>query len=234
MDGTGEEPIWTYGDLALFIALSIPCAFIGMGIAALFLNYGPWRFEAKGVRILMPQFLAYAMMLAPLSLVIGKYQRPVWRTLGWKLRPGQILPAIAAGVVAAVLVLALGVLLQTPDNETPMHELLKDPVSIALVSILAVSLGPLFEEMFFRGLLQPLLIRSSGVVPGILLASLPFALLHGGQYGWSWRHLLLILIAGSSFGWMRQRTGSTAYSTLMHGAYNLVLVVGYLLGRETK
>ena len=55
---------------------------------------------------------------------------------------------------------------------------------------------------------------------GILLAAIPFGLLHFPEYGNSWRHALLISGAGVAFGWMRQVTGSTKASTLMHAAYN--------------
>ena len=60
---------------------------------------------------------------------------------------------------------------------------------------------------------------------------MPFALLHGPQYAWSWRHVLLIAVAGSAFGWWRVYTRSTGASALMHAGYNAVLVVGYLIGR---
>jgi hypothetical protein len=71
-----------------------------------------------------------------------------------------------------------------------------------------------------RGFLQPLLVRSLGAIPGILAAALPFGLLHFQEYGNSWRHALLISLAGAAFGWMRHRTGSTMASTLMHASYN--------------
>src|SRR5256885_2249784 len=78
------------------------------------------------------------------------------------------------------------------------------------VATLAVTLGPVSEELIFRGFLFPLLARTFGVVVAILGAALPFALLHGPQYAWSWRHILLVLLAGCAFGWVRHRTGSTA------------------------
>ena len=65
-------------------------------------------------------------------------------------------------------------------------------------------------------------IASMGVVAGILLAAIPFGLLHFSEYGNSWRHAVLISGAGVAFGWMRHRTGSTKASTLMHAAYNVL------------
>jgi len=46
--------------------------------------------------------------------------------------------------------------------------------------------------------------------------------MHLQEYGYSWRHGLLITMAGAGFGWMRQRTGSTKAAALMHATYNCV------------
>jgi membrane protease YdiL (CAAX protease family) len=112
-----------------------------------------------------------------------------------------------------------------------MQDLMNAPGAALWIAIFAVSVGPALEEIFFRGLLQPVAVRSAGAVAGVLIGAVPFALLHGPQYGWSWRHVLLIALAGSGFGWWRLRTQSTGASTLMHAGYNCVLVVGYLLGK---
>ena len=98
-----------------------------------------------------------------------------------------------------------------------------------LVAFFAVVLGPVFEELLFRGFLLPLLQRALGAWLGILLAAAGFALLHGAQYQWSWKHLLLVGLAGAAFGLARYKTGSTAAAALLHGGYNLTFFVGYLI-----
>jgi membrane protease YdiL (CAAX protease family) len=92
-------------------------------------------------------------------------------------------------------------------------------------------IGPFFEELVFRGFLQPLLERALGAVPAIVLAAIPFALLHGVQYQWSWQHLALIMLAGCAFGTARYLAGSTAAAALLHIGYNVTLFIGYLLQR---
>jgi membrane protease YdiL (CAAX protease family) len=123
----------------------------------------------------------------------------------------------------------VGALLRTPDLDMPMKRLLSDRTSLLLVGVAAATLGPVCEELAFRGFLMPLLVRSLGAWPGIVVSALPFALLHGPQYAWSWRHLLLIVIAGVSFGWMRHRTGSTAAAAVMHAGYNFTFFVAFVL-----
>jgi membrane protease YdiL (CAAX protease family) len=112
--------------------------------------------------------------------------------------------------------------------------LLSDRTSMLLMAVFATTLGPVCEELAFRGFLQPLLVRSLGSVAGILLAAVPFGLLHLQQYGWSWRHVLLITLAGVAFGWMRQISGSTKASAVMHAAYNFLFFAGALLAQGNK
>jgi membrane protease YdiL (CAAX protease family) len=124
------------------------------------------------------------------------------------------------GVGAAYAVSLLGALIRTPTTPNEITKLLDDPKSLILMAVFGITLAPLCEELAFRGFLQPLLVRSLGVVPGILAAALPFGLLHYREYGNSWRHAVIVAAAGAAFGWMRHRTGSTRASTIMHAAYN--------------
>jgi len=94
-----------------------------------------------------------------------------------------------------------GALMRIPDNDSPMKALLSDPVSILMIAVIGTTLAPVCEEIVFRGFLQPLLVRSFGAAPGILLAAAAFGLMHLQEYGYSWRHALLIGLAGASFGW---------------------------------
>lgn len=50
--------------------------------------------------------------------------------------------------------------------------------SMALLLLLALAIAPIAEETLFRGLLLPLLARSLGVVPAVLLTAVCFALIH--------------------------------------------------------
>jgi len=123
----------------------------------------------------------------------------------------------------------LGVVLRTPPIPTPVDSLISGRGSLLLVIIFAVVLGPVFEELLFRGFLQPLLERALGGWLAILLAATGFALLHGKEYQWVWQQLLVVGLAGVAFGFARYKTGSTAAAALLHGGYNLTFFVGYLI-----
>jgi uncharacterized protein len=178
--------------------------------------------------LLLSQFVGFAFWFTALWILLKvRYNRPFWPSLHWFLTPELAARGVSYGIALAFTVGTLGALLRVPDVNTPMREFLNDPLALALVSVLAPTLGPLFEELLFRGFLLPLLTRSLGPVLGITLTTLPFALLHGQQHNWLWQPVVLIGLAGAAFGVMRYRTGSTAASAVMHAAYNGIFVIAY-------
>jgi membrane protease YdiL (CAAX protease family) len=214
-------PFWGYGDLLLFAGLAIPCLLLGAGSVKLVL----WMFHVHpAVRLaeLLPeQFLGYILLFVMLRLIFRlEYERPFWASLAWTQPRMPLLWIVIAGVSAAYGVAILSNLFQMPNTSNPMMDLLKDRTSVILMAIFGITFAPLCEELIFRGFLQPLLVRSLGAAPGILAAAIPFGLLHFSEYGNSWRHVVLISLAGAAFGWMRHATGSTGASTIMHASYN--------------
>jgi membrane protease YdiL (CAAX protease family) len=226
-----NEVFWNYRDMALFLGLAAPCLLGGAlltKVALLVLYLGT---SHKALELLPGQFIGYALLYAALAFIFRfEYERPFWRSLGWR-RPGFPIPSVAVlGSVLAVSVALLGALLKTPEVPAPMRELFNDRSWLLAVAFAGVTVGPLCEELAFRGFMQPLFIRSLGVVPGIFLSALGFGLLHLPQYGYDWQHGVLITLAGAGFGWMRWISGSTLGSTIMHAAYNLTLFLGFYAG----
>ncbi len=124
--------------------------------------------------------------------------------------------------MGAGLLLSLSMLesLLPMPKDTPFEHLFDRPLDAYLLSLLAVTIGPLMEELFFRGLLYPVLARRIGMVWGVLLSAVPFALLHLPQYGDAWAAGLVILIVGIVCGVVRARTHSVGASFLVHAGYN--------------
>jgi membrane protease YdiL (CAAX protease family) len=225
-------PFWGYSDLFIFIGLAVA----GQIAAALLVQFALLVSHARVhndlLKMLPAQFLGYLFLFLCVRLMFrAQYDRPFWASLGWMDPPMRTGPIVALGVALAFLVGLVSVTMKTPET-TPLSKLLADRLSVLLVAFFGVTFGPLCEELIFRGFLQPLLVRSLGTVAGILLASLPFGLLHLPEYGNSWQHGILITLAGAAFGWMRHRTGSTKASTIMHAAYNGTFFIALLAQRK--
>jgi hypothetical protein len=221
-------PFWSYADIVVFFGLAFPCILMGALMVKAFLWIFHLRVRSQALELVPAQFLGYAFLFFALYLLLKlHYHRPFWPSLRWvHTRPG-VARCILYGFVLAFGVALAGAALHTPDIQTPMKDLLSDRGSVLLIAIFAVTLGPLCEELAFRGFLQPVLVKSFGAVAGIVLAAVPFGLLHLSQYGGSWRHGLLITLAGVGFGWMRQASGSTRAAAIMHAAYNFIFFISF-------
>src|SRR5208337_478847 len=132
-----------------------------------------------------------------------------WRSLAWTPIPIPFPWVVCSGVLTGFLVAYASSLIETPDTSNPLMDLMEGRTAVILVALFGVTLGPVCEELGFRGFLQPLLVRSLGTVPGILLSAVAFGLLHYPEYGNSLRFAAVISLAGVAFGVMRHITGST-------------------------
>jgi len=220
-------PFWNYVDLAFFVSLGFPALLISAFIVR---GFGGALQLGKPFQGLLAQLIWYTMIFGALyGLLRLRYNQPFWRSLGWKILPfpGSIIPFVAGPALALALGY-LGYILKAPMIKLPFEQMLEDRPTTIFFAVFVVILGPLCEELAFRGFLMPLLMRSLGAVPGILATSLLFGGVHASEYAWSWRHVLLISTAGMVFGWVRYRTGSTAASTFLHSTYNLTQFAAFM------
>jgi membrane protease YdiL (CAAX protease family) len=219
-------PFWSYQDLLFFISLCFPSLLIAILIVRAFAALTPLGKPFQG---LLAQLIWYALVFGSLyALLRVRYGQPFWRSLGWKFPARGAAASLFAGPLLAISIGYLGFVLRTPEIQLPFQQMFEDRPTLVLFGIFVVLLGPLCEELAFRGFLMPLLIRSFGVTTGIVATGLLFGSLHAPEYGWHWQHVLLISVAGMVFGWVRVKTGSTAAAAFMHATYNLTQVAAFL------
>jgi len=224
-----EQAPWTFEDLGLFLGAIVPCYLLGALLLYAGKKLAPVAFGSEAVQTLVFQCSIYALMLGTLyALANVRHDQPLWRSLGWTLAFRGAWWCLAAAPLLAFGVSALAALLRAPAIPTPVENLISGRLSLMIVGFFATVLGPFFEELLFRGFLFGLFRRMLGAWPAILLAAVPFALLHGPQYQWSWKHLVSLFLAGAVFGFARYKTGSTAGSALLHAGYNMTFFVGYV------
>lgn len=221
-------PFWGYLDVLLLGLLALPLLVVASVVTSGASLVLPWMAK-KLAFALAAQFLFYALWFLLLYQTLRlRYGRPFWPSLGWVRARHAAWTYAGWGLGLAILCGSISALLPRTDVHMPLEELMKDRASILLLGVFAISLGPLAEELAFRGFLMPLLVRTVGPAGGILLQALPFALLHGPEYKWVWQQLIVMFLAGAGFGLVRYRTGSTAAAAYAHAAFNLTAVVGAL------
>lgn len=222
-------PFWGYWDLLLLVGF-ICAGMLAILLVAVAIEAVSPALRKDPTRLALPlQFLFYAAVYAGFVAVFKlRYNRPALPSLGWVRRGFNPLTAAAGGIVLAIALSLVGQALHTPETNF-IDKLVDSWFSFALLAATAIIVAPFFEELLFRGFLQPLLSRTFGVVAGVLITAALFGSLHLFQYSLAWQYALIIFLAGVAFGWARARTGSVIPGTLMHCCFNSVSVVAYLI-----
>ncbi len=94
-----------------------------------------------------------------------------------------------------------------------------DTFFLIFLGIFACIIGPIVEEIFFRGFMYPALKNRLGIFWGVMITSVFFALLHGNVAAF-----LPILILGILLIYIYERTKSLTYSILVHMIHNSVML----------
>jgi hypothetical protein len=220
-----ENPAWNVWDVLAILGLALVTLFViqvAILLVAHYLFYPRIKLmdlAQRSMLLLISSCLFDgAMVMYLLLLVEGKYHQPFWPSIRWNW-PRQVWGMLALGGATYLILAMVGSFLPMP-KDTPFDKLFENPRDAYLLAIMATTLGPLMEELFFRGFLYPVIARRWGAAWGVFLAALLFALMHMQQYGYSWGILVLIFGVGLVCGIVRAVTGSVAASFLVHAGYN--------------
>lgn len=163
----------------------------------------------------------YAASIAGVYLFVAR--RAGWAALG--LRPFDVRAAILIPLVFVlglsslilvnlVLTAALGGF-ENPQVEAITGGSALSAPELAMLMLLVAGLVPFAEELFFRGMLYPVLRARMGPVPAIVLNAALFALIHVYP-------LLLpgLFVVGLALAYLRERSGSLWPSVVYHAMQN--------------
>lgn len=223
-------PAWRFWDVLAILVFTLVVILV-FTVGALFIartlpqyrNAPFTELATNAIVVIGAQTAAYPIVLLFIFVLVRTRSRqPFAKAIQWHW-PGRLSAAfVIGGVVLALVVENLARFLPIPKS-LPMDTYFKDPTSAYLMASFGITLAPLLEELFFRGLLYPLLGRAFGVVTGVVLTAAAFAFIHGAQLGYAWAPVLSIFVVGIVFTVVRVRTSSVAASFLMHCGYNFAL-----------
>lgn len=145
-------------------------------------------------------YLAFLLAWVPLSLIAVP---ALWSWLGWPIEPQRHLDFFRDARADATFWLAL-----------------------ATVCVI----GPLAEEIVFRGYLQTGLVRAWGRRSAIAVVAIVFGLVHVGS---GWHVLLPIALLGFWFGVVRERAEGLAAPFVVHALHNSLTVAAVMAFPET-
>jgi len=168
--------------------------------------------------------------VAVLYFVIKKYKRRFidlgisFKNLTRDIKIG-ILGYLALLPILSLILLIVFVILQLIKYEppsVPLFELFYEetrPRLLFVLTILVTVIGPVAEEVFFRGFAYPVLRKRFGVRNAIILISFVFALLHTNIIG-----LLPIMALGVLLAYLYEKTGSLIPSITVHIIHNFIII----------
>lgn len=107
------------------------------------------------------------------------------------------------------------------------------------LALAAVTLGPLVEEVLFRGVLLSALLgfrrppntspTSARTLTAVAISAILFGLVHLPDLGYLWYAVPNLALLGAAAAWLRLRSGSLWPAVLAHGVNNLLAVAGWFL-----
>jgi len=223
-------PAWSAWDVLAVVVITAIVVF-GFSIAALFIARAVPGYQhtpivelaTNAFVVIGAQAAAYPIVLLFMFVLVRSRSRePFGKAIHWNW-PGISAPGFfVMGTIVAVAVDGASRFLPIPKS-LPMDKYFHDAASAYLMAAFGVTLAPLLEELFFRGLLYPLLRRAFGLTMAVIVTAAGFAAIHGTQLGYAWAPILSIFVVGVVFTVARARTNSVAASFLMHCGYNFSL-----------
>ena len=231
---------WGFSHVFVLILVTL-AAILGGGLLAGALSGAPTDGEGEGPGGLVQLLFGVLPLALPAAYAASVAARLHPEGLGALGLGPRTLPAVAGGLVAYVLLLP-GVVglnglgaglfeLFGGEASTTALEVILPLQGGALVGalVLAVLVGPLIEEVLFRGFLQPLLVQNLGEVGGIVVTSLVFAMLHSSV---TW---LPIFGLSCLLGVIQLRTHRLVASWVVHATHNaLVLSIVFLVPEASE
>lgn len=188
----------------------------------LFLGFSPAAVTGVECGVMM---LMFGIMLLLLFAAIRN------EGLAWRLR-GNVLRTVYTYLGFSLLWVPLALILYPMLVHVPPQPVLLYVVGSAppegrfLVLIVVCVLGPIGEELFFRGYIYRFVDVRWGPTLALWITSPWFGIMHGVEYA------LPLTLMGFLFGYLRQRTGGLAAPILAHMLHNTLTVGCFLLWPE--
>jgi membrane protease YdiL (CAAX protease family) len=148
------------------------------------------------------------------ALLLWGFRRPA-RSFWWVV-PAGLAGVYAAGVVHDIIV--------HPKQQAIVSAFPRTAIGIAMFTLVAVILAPVFEEILFRGFLFRGLANSFGWVWGAVLSAVIFGVAH-----LQLDVFLPLAALGFVLAWAYHKTGSLWTTITMHALFNTIAVLAWAL-----
>lgn len=150
----------------------------------------------------------------------GEWWREIRASIGFGL---LLYPAMvfAVGIVVSLILHAVsGESVRAPE-QVPAN---LSAVGTVMTVLYAIVIAPVHEELFFRGILFRGVADRYGLLPGLIVTGVGFALIHYIDGPWQGTVLLMgvMLFNGAALAWWYERRGTIVASIVAHVVFNMI------------
>lgn len=224
-------PAWSLGELWRIIGLVVLVVallpFVQLSIAAYYMTWKPDRNFWISASMLVLDAL---LILVVLAFARGKGRSPgeafglVRRRASASIRESLRGYVTAFPWLVLILIITVEIVRLTGwvPPEEPIAQLIFQegrPAVLALTMVLACVIGPIAEELLFRGVLYSAVRKRTSWVVAMLVSGALFALIHTNPLGF-----VPIMGLGCLLAYLYERTGSLAGPLTVHITHNTLLM----------
>lgn len=221
-----EHAPWKISDVIFAYVLVFVISIIFIGIFLyLSLDVNVGLFTA-----LLQIAISFATLGIVYSIVTIKYQIPFKEAFGIYFH--KIPYFFKQGTLAAIAIILSTTIISFIfshfggiSKENPYTAMPED--KIKAIIFLAIFIAPLIEEIFFRGFMQPALVKNLGAFPGIVITALIFGFSHL-QYLEYNAALVAVTAIGLILGITKYYTGSIVPGIFAHLFNNMLAAISLL------
>lgn len=180
--------------------------------------------------IVFQTLLSFSILVLIYGVVSKKYNVPFKKAFGISftrmpsfINAGILITAIiiiTTTVIGVLFSLFFGAKSQSPYSDMPIEK-------FRWFTLLAIFFAPVVEEIFFRGFMQPALIKRTGVYLGIIITAVIFGISHTQYFDFG-SAMISVTAIGLILGIARHKTGSVMPGVFAH-FFNNLLAVAYIL-----
>jgi membrane protease YdiL (CAAX protease family) len=210
---TNKQAWWLVG---FFILIQLPASIPSAGF-----SYLAERFDQAWLKS-VGSMLAYVLALS-LTIRYG-FKKRKSRELSFRSAPAL------AYVVAAVGLVAMGVLVEPLISAIPMPEKLKEIIAKIFTKdmiFVAVLAAPILEEVLFRGIILDGLLKNYSPIKAILLSGVMFGYAHIIP-----TQAVNAMFIGFALGWVYYRSRSLYLCMFLHFVNNALSSLTFLVDDE--
>lgn len=222
-----EQVPWKISDVLFTYFLIFVIAIIYTG----FLLYASIDMDMTLFSAVMQIALSFTTITIIYLIVTKKYKLSFKQAFGISFHKmkcffQQGMIATVAIVISTTLVSLFFTNITNSEAQNPYMDLSEERIKILI--LLAVFIAPVVEEVFFRGFMQPAMIKKFGAISGIFITALFFGFSHTQylDYGLA---LFAVTTIGLILGITKYYTGSIMPGVFAH-LFNNMLAVMNLLG----